>query len=144
MIQEGRRQEAGEEQEVEDLPPVIVEEVHTCLLCNGEVVSNFLSSPSSAVQDKEGLNLSFAPEKLWMTKYHYASCYFETGVYLPLYPPGPENTGLFVCLFVGSLVSDISLQVLTDNPRTCWAPTISTPVRRSAVTTRERWATRSL
>ena len=41
MIQEARRQETGE-QEVEDLPPVIMEEVHTCLLCNGEVSLTFL------------------------------------------------------------------------------------------------------
>ena len=41
VIQEARRQETGE-QEVEDLPPVIMEEVHTCLLCNGEVSLAFL------------------------------------------------------------------------------------------------------
>jgi len=59
------------------LPPVPVEEIHTCLLCKGK--------------DKEGLNLSFAGYKLCQTRYHYASCYYDSGVYLDLYSPGKAN-----------------------------------------------------
>ena len=24
--------------------------------------------------------------------YHYAKCYYDTGIYFEMYPPGPENT----------------------------------------------------
>jgi len=62
---------------VEEMPPVQVEEVHNCLLCNGET--------------KEGKNLSFAASKKLQLRYHYASCYYKTGVYLAKYPPGEQN-----------------------------------------------------
>ena len=52
-----------------------------CLLCVGK--------------DKDGLNLSLDPSKLWQVRYHYASCYFDTGVYQSLggsYLPGDQNS----------------------------------------------------
>eukprot|EP00092_Neocalanus_flemingeri_P007412 GFUD01008004.1.p1 GENE.GFUD01008004.1~~GFUD01008004.1.p1 ORF type:complete len:555 (+),score=150.79 GFUD01008004.1:62-1666(+) len=61
----------------EEMPEVQVEEVQTCLLCNGET--------------KEAKNLSFAGEKRLQLRYHYASCYYESGVYLAKYPPGEQN-----------------------------------------------------
>ena len=59
-----------------------VEEVHTCLLCHGEGDGG-----------KETKALSFAPEKINSTRYHYASCLFDfgDGVYLEKYKPHPEN-----------------------------------------------------
>jgi len=69
----------AEGEELKDIPPVHMEEVHSCLLCNGK--------------DKEGTELSFDPNKLWQTRYHYASCYYRSGVYYSLYPPGKDNTG---------------------------------------------------
>jgi len=62
----------------EDMPPVQMEEVHTCLLCKGET--------------KEGKNLSFCGSKRLQLRYHYASCYYESGIYLSKYPPGEQNT----------------------------------------------------
>ena len=53
------------------------EEVHTCLHCNGE--------------NKDGKNLSFKADKISSIRYHYASCYYDTGVYLDRFPPGPQN-----------------------------------------------------
>ena len=57
------------------------EEIHNCLLCVGK--------------DKDGLNLSLDPSKLWQVRYHYASCYFDSGVYMDLggsYLPGDQNS----------------------------------------------------
>ena len=59
------------------LPPVECEEVHVCLLCNGET--------------RDSKTLNFAKSKISTLRYHYASCYFDTGVYYKRYPPGPEN-----------------------------------------------------
>ena len=64
--------------EMEDMPEVIVEEMHTCYICGGE--------------DKDGKNLSFDGAKVYQTRYHYAACYYEEGAYLTKYPPGPGNT----------------------------------------------------
>jgi len=63
---------------VEDMPEVEVEEVQHCLLCKGET--------------KEGKNLSFAGSKKLTLRYHYAACYYDTGVYLSKYPPGEQNS----------------------------------------------------
>ena len=66
---------------VQDLPEPTVEEIHNCLLCSGK--------------GRDGLNLSLDPSKLWGIRYHYASCFFDTGVYLKLggaYLPGEENS----------------------------------------------------
>jgi len=62
----------------EPMPELIFEEVHTCLLCNGE--------------NKEGQHLSFDAAKINSMKYHYASCYYDSGVYLKMYPPGEQNS----------------------------------------------------
>jgi len=64
-------------EEVVEMPDVTVEEIHTCLICGGK--------------DREGRDLSLDPNKLWSVRYHYAGCYFDTGVYLKLYPPGEAN-----------------------------------------------------
>jgi hypothetical protein len=89
---------------LEDLPAVMVEEVHTCLVCEG--------------REREGRELSLTGTKLWQARYQYASwwvvvvvvvvevvvvmdgdgltflptSYFSSGVYLKLYPPGQDNT----------------------------------------------------
>lgn len=55
--------------------PVMVEEVHACLLCNGKKVQE----------------LSFAPEHLHKTRYHYAVCFYQEGVYFKMYHPGKDN-----------------------------------------------------
>merc|ERR1719154_582001 len=73
-----RRARELEDIELEDMPDVIVEVMHTCLICQGE--------------DKEGKNLSFDPDKIYSTRYHYASCYYDQGVYVAMYPPGAQNT----------------------------------------------------
>ena len=55
-------------------------EIHDCLLCLGK--------------DKAGLNLSLDPKELWRVRYHYAVCYFDSGVYQSLggpYLPGGQN-----------------------------------------------------
>ena len=62
---QARRREGGL---LERVPEVQFEEVHVCLVCNGE--------------NKEGKNLSFDPNKISSMRYHYASCFYETGVYL--------------------------------------------------------------
>jgi len=67
--------------DLDDLPEPFREEIHNCLLCAGK--------------DKDGLNLSLDPGKLWAVRYHYASCYFDTGVYQSLggsYLPGDQNS----------------------------------------------------
>ena len=63
-----RRSEGGQ---LERVPEVQFEEVHVCLVCNGE--------------NKEGKNLSFDPNKISSLRYHYASCFYDTGVYLQNY-----------------------------------------------------------
>ena len=42
--------------------------------------------------DREGKNLSFEGSKIYQTRYHYASCYYEEGAYRNKYPPGHQNT----------------------------------------------------
>ena len=67
--------------DLDDLPEPFREEIHNCLLCVGK--------------DKDGLNLSLDPNKLWTVRYHYASCYFDSGVYQTLggsYLPGEQNS----------------------------------------------------
>ena len=59
------------------MPAVQVEEVHVCLLCRGD--------------NRDGKILSFDKAKIRSLKYHYASCYYDTGVYKKKYPPGQEN-----------------------------------------------------
>jgi len=70
------RKEEGTE--LEEMPKVIVEEMHTCMICNGE--------------DKDGKNLSFEGNRLFSLRYHYAACFYEAGYYRDKYPPGPKNT----------------------------------------------------
>ena len=73
------RKEAGVV--LNNLPLPSREEIHNCLLCVGK--------------DKDGLNLSLDPSKLWQVRYHYASCYFDSGVYMDLggsYLPGDQNS----------------------------------------------------
>jgi len=73
------RKEAGVV--LDNLPLPSREEIHNCLLCVGK--------------DKDGLNLSLDPSKLWAVRYHYASCYFDSGVYMGLggsYLPGDQNS----------------------------------------------------
>ena len=72
-----RRQEGGV---FEPMPPVQCEEVHQCQLCLGEGDGK-----------KEGKSLSFNPEKILSLRYHYASCYYDTGIYFEKYPLAPEN-----------------------------------------------------
>ena len=67
-IVQARRREGGL---LERVPEVQFEEVHVCLVCNGE--------------NKEGKNLSFDPMKIKSLRYHYASCLYDTGVYLQNY-----------------------------------------------------------
>ena len=62
---QARRREGGL---LECVPEVQVEEVHVCLVCNGE--------------NKEGKNLSFDRSKVSSLRYHYACCLYDTGVYL--------------------------------------------------------------
>jgi len=74
IIKRARELEDGK---LEDMPDVIVEEMHTCLICKGE--------------EKDGRNLSFGFDKIYSTRYHYAACYYSEGVYLTMYPPGAQN-----------------------------------------------------
>ena len=65
---------------LEEMPRPHIEEIHNCLICEGK--------------DRDGLNLSLDPNKLWAIRYHYASCFFDSGIYLTLggaYLPGEEN-----------------------------------------------------
>ena len=62
---QARKREGGL---LERVPEVQVEEVHVCLVCNGE--------------NKEGKNLSFDRSKVSSLRYHYAQCLYDTGVYL--------------------------------------------------------------
>jgi len=64
-------------EQVVEIPEVIVEELHTCLICEGET--------------KEGRDLSFQGIKRAGLRYHYASCLYDTNVYLAKYPPGESN-----------------------------------------------------
>eukprot|EP00092_Neocalanus_flemingeri_P030842 GFUD01033496.1.p1 GENE.GFUD01033496.1~~GFUD01033496.1.p1 ORF type:complete len:578 (-),score=151.16 GFUD01033496.1:164-1897(-) len=67
-----------ESMEMVDMPEVIVEEMHTCFICEGK--------------EREGRNLSFDGSMVYQTRYHYASCYYDEGAYLHKYPPGAHNT----------------------------------------------------
>ena len=63
---------------LEVMPRPHIEEIHNCLIC----------------EDKDGKNLSLDPNKLWVIRYHYASCFFDSGIYLTLggaYLPGEQN-----------------------------------------------------
>jgi len=68
----------GDGLDLEDMPDVKLEEMHTCLVCRGE--------------DKDGRNLSFEGTKLFTLRYHYAACFYEEGAYFDKYPPGEKNT----------------------------------------------------
>ena len=74
------RREKGEL--VREMPDLLREEIHTCLLCKGKDQDG----------GKDGLNLSLKKEKRAVARYHYACCYYFTGVYLDLYSPGESNT----------------------------------------------------
>ena len=43
-------------------------------------------------ENKEGQHLSFDAAKINSMKYHYASCYYDSGVYLKMYPTGEQNS----------------------------------------------------
>ena len=73
------RREKGEV--VREMPGLLREEIHTCLLCDGKDQDG----------GKDGLNLSLKKEKRAVARYHYACCYYFTGVYLDLYSPGERN-----------------------------------------------------
>jgi len=75
-LRESREQEGWE---LEDLPSLQVESIHTCLVCKGD--------------DKDGKNLGFEGTKLFSTRYHYASCLFDenTVPFIEMYPPGDKN-----------------------------------------------------
>jgi len=63
---------------LEEMPRPSIEEIHDCVIC----------------KDRDGKNLSLDPAKLWAIRYHYASCFFDSGVYLTLggaYLPGEQN-----------------------------------------------------
>ena len=69
---------------VGEMPEVIVEEFHTCVVCEGE-------------SGKDAKNLSLDPSKLKSLKYHYANCYFDYNIEVYLNNPErytlePENT----------------------------------------------------
>ena len=76
-------------QELEEpsLPPVMVEETHACLICEGR-------------DNREALTLGLEGERILQTRYHYAQCYYGLGVYWSrgsqgepiLYNPGEKNT----------------------------------------------------
>ena len=59
---------------IQEIPELRVEELHKCLICKGE--------------DKEGESLSMDQDKIFQTRYHYASCFYDTGVYYAKYSPG--------------------------------------------------------
>jgi len=61
-----------------EMPAVNVEEVHTCILCKGF--------------ERDGNNLIFSGDSAFSARYHYASCFYNEGVYFEKYPPGPENS----------------------------------------------------
>ena len=67
----------AEGKELPEMPEVKVEQIHTCYICEGA--------------DKEGKNLSLAPEKIYSLRYHYASCLYDSGVYYGMYDPSEEN-----------------------------------------------------
>ena len=69
----------AEGKQLPDLPEVKVEEMHICYICNGA--------------DKEGKNLSLAPEKINSTRYHYANCLYVYGskVYYEIYNPSDQD-----------------------------------------------------
>ena len=74
-----RREDQG--QSLQDVPEISVEELHTCLLCDGE--------------DKEGFCLSLHKDKLYGTRYHYANCLTNQKEKLrqlvQMYPPERHN-----------------------------------------------------
>jgi len=79
VLEAVRAKRMKESDELEEVPEVQCEEVHCCLLCKGAT-------------SKDAKNLSFKKEKINSMMYHYADCYYDTGIYLEKYPPGPENT----------------------------------------------------
>ena len=59
---------------LDNMPQPIREELHNCLIC--------------------GMNMSLDPSKLLSVRFHYATCYFDSGVLLDLggpYLPGEHN-----------------------------------------------------
>ena len=73
-----RREDEG--QSLEDIPEISVEEVHTCLLCDGE--------------DEEGSSLSLQKDKLYRTRFHYSKCLTkqkELRQLVQMYPPEQQN-----------------------------------------------------
>ena len=79
VLEAVRAKRMKESVELEEVPEVQCEEVHCCFLCKG----------SSGI---DAMNLSFKKEKINSMMYHYAKCYYDTGIYFEMYPPGPENT----------------------------------------------------
>jgi len=71
-----------EGKEFPDMPEVREGYMHICYICNG-------------ADDEEGLgkNLSLAPEKIYSTRYHYASCLFDNDskVFYDMYDPSEIN-----------------------------------------------------
>ena len=70
---------------LDDLPEPSREEIHNCILCQ----------PSKDKEKKDGQEMSLDPSKLWAIRYHYACCFFDTGIYRSLggsYLPGEQNS----------------------------------------------------
>ena len=70
-------------EEMPKMPELIVEEFHTCFVCQGET-------------GKDAKSLSLHPSKVNSLKHHYANCYYEFNIefYLnsPRYELGADNT----------------------------------------------------
>ena len=91
-------------QELEEpsLPPVMVEETHACLICEGrfELLIQNSCQHLDYRDNKEALTLGLEGERILQTRYHYAQCYYGLGVYWSrgpkgepiLYNPGEKNT----------------------------------------------------
>ena len=79
------RHKESKDEIVGEMPEVMVEEFHTCLVvCEGE-------------SGKDAKNLNLDSSKLNSLKYHYANCYFDYNMEVYLNNPErytlePENT----------------------------------------------------
>jgi len=77
MLEEVMAARHARGEQVVEIPEVVVEELHTCLICEGET--------------KDGRDLSFQGMKRAGLRYHYASCLYDSNIYLAKYPPGEAN-----------------------------------------------------
>ena len=91
---------------IQEIPELRVEELHKCLICKGE--------------DKEGESLSMDQDKIFQTRYHYASCFYDTGVYYAKYSPGRYSMIFFYCNISSPLFGIFVEHLIFQNLRTCW------------------------